>query len=165
MYYLSWHNSLQSFSGNSFTAEDRTREVRKREEVDGYIALGRGCHRWVENRGELHFLRVVLPPPTQPLGPLFCLFLCLLFPTYLFLCSYTHHFQRFLITVVCQSAWWGGIKGWKWIMTSLKSEGGGALPWWSSGSDSTLPMKGAWVWSLVRELDPICCNSEFTCCS
>ena len=27
-------------------------------------------------------------------------------------------------------------------------------PWWSSGYDSTLPVQGAWVGSLVRELDP-----------
>ena len=32
------------------------------------------------------------------------------------------------------------------------------LPWGSSGSDSTLPMQEAWVWSLVGELDPACCN-------
>ena len=30
------------------------------------------------------------------------------------------------------------------------------LPWWRSGWDSTLPMPGAWVQSLVRELDPTC---------
>ena len=28
------------------------------------------------------------------------------------------------------------------------------LPWWSSASDSTVPAGGAWVGSLVRELDP-----------
>ena len=29
------------------------------------------------------------------------------------------------------------------------------LPWWSSGSqDYTLPVQGAWVWSLMRQLDP-----------
>ena len=28
------------------------------------------------------------------------------------------------------------------------------FPLWSSGWDATLPMKGAWVWSLFRELDP-----------
>ena len=32
------------------------------------------------------------------------------------------------------------------------------LPWWSSGKDSALPMQGAWVLSLVRELDLTCCN-------
>ena len=32
------------------------------------------------------------------------------------------------------------------------------LPWWSSGYDSMLPMWGAWVESLVRELDPMFCN-------
>ena len=26
------------------------------------------------------------------------------------------------------------------------------LPWWSSGEDSVLPVKGAWVRALVREL-------------
>ena len=31
---------------------------------------------------------------------------------------------------------------------------GQRLPWWSSGWDSVLPMQGAWVWSLVRELNP-----------
>ena len=30
------------------------------------------------------------------------------------------------------------------------------LPWWSSGWDSMLPMQGAWVQSLVGELDPAC---------
>ena len=30
------------------------------------------------------------------------------------------------------------------------------LPWWHSGSDSKLSMQGAWVQSLVRELDPTC---------
>ena len=34
----------------------------------------------------------------------------------------------------------------------------GGLPWWSSGKGSVLPMQGAWVRSLVRELDPSCCN-------
>ena len=29
--------------------------------------------------------------------------------------------------------------------------------------DSVLPMQGAWVRSLVRELDPICSNKEFAC--
>ena len=32
------------------------------------------------------------------------------------------------------------------------------LPWWSSGWDSLLPVQGARVRSLVRELDPTCCN-------
>ena len=32
------------------------------------------------------------------------------------------------------------------------------LHWWSSGQDSTLPMQGAKVWPLVRELDLTCCN-------
>ena len=32
------------------------------------------------------------------------------------------------------------------------------LHWWSSGLDSALPMQGAWVWSLLRELDFTCCN-------
>ena len=36
-------------------------------------------------------------------------------------------------------------------------------PWWSSGWDSTFPTQGAQVQSLVRELDPTCCNSEFAC--
>ena len=32
------------------------------------------------------------------------------------------------------------------------------LPWWLSGQDSMLPMQAAQVRSLVRELDPTCCN-------
>ena len=32
------------------------------------------------------------------------------------------------------------------------------LPWRFSGYDSELPRQGAQVWSLVRELDPTCCN-------
>ena len=31
----------------------------------------------------------------------------------------------------------------------------GGFPWWSTGSDSMLPMQGAQVQSLVRELDPM----------
>ena len=31
-----------------------------------------------------------------------------------------------------------------------------ALPWWRSGWDSALPMQGARVRSLARELDPTC---------
>ena len=34
---------------------------------------------------------------------------------------------------------------------------------WSSGQDSTLPMKRAWARSLVRKLDPTCHNQELTC--
>ena len=30
------------------------------------------------------------------------------------------------------------------------------LPWWFSGQDSALPRQGAWVQSLIGELDPIC---------
>ena len=30
------------------------------------------------------------------------------------------------------------------------------LPWWSGGS--MLPVQGTWVPSLVRALDPACCN-------
>ena len=32
------------------------------------------------------------------------------------------------------------------------------FPRWSSGQDSALPMQGAWVQSLVRELNPTCHN-------
>ena len=32
------------------------------------------------------------------------------------------------------------------------------FPWWSSGKDSTLPMQGIQVRSLVGELDATCCN-------
>ena len=34
------------------------------------------------------------------------------------------------------------------------------LPWWSSGLDSTLPMQGAQIQFLVRELGPSCRNPE-----
>ena len=40
---------------------------------------------------------------------------------------------------------------------------GGGLPQWVSSEDAMLAMlamHGAWVWSLVRELDPICCNKD-----
>ena len=36
----------------------------------------------------------------------------------------------------------------------------GGLPWLSSSKDSMLPMQGPQVPSLVRELDPRCCNSR-----
>ena len=32
------------------------------------------------------------------------------------------------------------------------------LPWWSSGQDSAVPVQGAQILSLVRELDPMCHN-------
>ena len=32
------------------------------------------------------------------------------------------------------------------------------LPGWSSGEDSKLPRRAAWVRSLVRKPDPTCCN-------
>ena len=38
------------------------------------------------------------------------------------------------------------------------------LPWWSRGY-SMLPMQGAWVWFLVRELDPPCRIKDPTCYS
>ena len=47
-----------------------------------------------------------------------------------------------------------GITFWEWM------ESGQGLPWCSSGWDSVLPRQGAQVWSLVRELDPTCCNKE-----
>ena len=31
-------------------------------------------------------------------------------------------------------------------------------PWWSRGSGSQLQMQGPWPQSLLRELDPTCCN-------
>ena len=37
---------------------------------------------------------------------------------------------------------------WTWLL-KIPVKG---LPWWSSGYDSTLPMQGAWVRSLVGEL-------------
>ena len=42
---------------------------------------------------------------------------------------------------------------WLWAEFEWSRRG---LPWWSSGWDSLLPMQGAWVWSLVEELDPAC---------
>ena len=36
------------------------------------------------------------------------------------------------------------------------------LPWSPNGFYSTLPVQGAWVPALVGELDPTCCNEEFT---
>ena len=45
-----------------------------------------------------------------------------------------------------------GITFWEW------TESGWGLPWCSRGWDSVLPRQGAQVWSLIRELDPICCN-------
>ena len=41
-----------------------------------------------------------------------------------------------------------------WIKKKKKHNVG--IPWWSSDWDSELPMQGAWVRSLVRELDPSC---------
>ena len=38
----------------------------------------------------------------------------------------------------------------------------GGIPWQFSGSDSMLPIQGAWVQTLVGELDPTCHNWEFT---
>ena len=38
------------------------------------------------------------------------------------------------------------------------------LPWWSSGQD-VLPMQGAPVGSLTRELDPRCHTKDPTCCN
>ena len=35
------------------------------------------------------------------------------------------------------------------------------LPWSSSAYDSVLPMKGVWIQSLVRELDPPCHNKDW----
>ena len=39
-----------------------------------------------------------------------------------------------------------------------KKDHGLGFSWWSSGEDSELVMQGAWVQSLVRELDPTCHN-------
>ena len=41
-----------------------------------------------------------------------------------------------------------------WIQDKLFIKKWLGLPWWSSGWDFTLPVQGAWVRSLVRELDP-----------
>ena len=35
------------------------------------------------------------------------------------------------------------------------------LPWWSGGWDSTLPMQGACIPSLVKELNPTYCCAQF----
>ena len=48
--------------------------------------------------------------------------------------------------------------GHNWIKILLKNCKCLGLPWWSGGSDSTLPMQRAWVQSLVMELDPTCCT-------
>ena len=40
----------------------------------------------------------------------------------------------------------------------FKEGDGLGLPWWSSGSDSVLSVQRVWVQSLVKELDPTCCN-------
>ena len=42
--------------------------------------------------------------------------------------------------------------------SSVKKHWLRGLPWWASGLDSALPMQGAQVQSLLRELDPTCCN-------
>ena len=45
------------------------------------------------------------------------------------------------------------------ILGKYRSKAGQlGLPCWSRGSDSALPKQGAWVWSLIRELDPTCHN-------
>ena len=36
------------------------------------------------------------------------------------------------------------------------------LPWWASGEDSELQSPGPGVGCLIRELDPSCCNKEFS---
>ena len=42
-------------------------------------------------------------------------------------------------------------QGWSLSLKNMHTEG---LPWWSDGSDAELPMQGAWVQFLVKELDP-----------
>ena len=37
------------------------------------------------------------------------------------------------------------------------------ISWWSSGWNSRLSMQGAWVWFLVRELDPGVSTKGFAC--
>ena len=44
---------------------------------------------------------------------------------------------------------------WSWILKFKRfNRHQSGLPWWSSGQDSTLPMQGSQVLSLVRELEP-----------
>ena len=42
------------------------------------------------------------------------------------------------------------------MLKKKKNTGCSRLPWWSGGSDSALPMRGARFRFLVRELDPTC---------
>ena len=44
----------------------------------------------------------------------------------------------------------GADKGWKG--PAVKSRSALGIPWWSSGWDSVLPLQGAWVQSVIREL-------------
>ena len=37
------------------------------------------------------------------------------------------------------------------------------LAWWTSGYDSMRPVQGAWVRSLVRELDSTATTKDLTC--
>ena len=47
-------------------------------------------------------------------------------------------------------------------MNKVKSNRG--LSWWSNGQDSTLPIQGAWLQSLTRELDATCQQLKDTVC-
>ena len=42
------------------------------------------------------------------------------------------------------------------LIWAFENEKEGVL--WRSSEDSVLPIPGAWILSLVRELDPTCCN-------
>ena len=45
------------------------------------------------------------------------------------------------------------------MITNMQTPKG--LPWWPSGYDSTLPIQGGQVRSLLRELDPTCCSKTW----
>ena len=47
---------------------------------------------------------------------------------------------------------------WNQMKCLFKNKSLSGLPRWSSGWDSVLPMQGARVQSLLKELDPTCCN-------
>ena len=50
-------------------------------------------------------------------------------------------------------------------MQEMKESDMSKIKYFSCGpvADFKLPMQGAWVWFLVGELDPTCCNKEWRC--
>ena len=67
-------------------------------------------------------------------------------------------FMVYKVTAGCEVA-----QTWRWENTTHKAFL--ELPLRSSGWDSTLPVQGAWIWSLLRELAPTCHDWEFKCCN